>query len=169
MLRALGLPKRPSPTRRALLPGAPTDVSWEEYRAEYLATTRLPPQLAIRLVELYGTIAEQIEQLAMSGPAMMEEIDEETGAIAAEVVHAVRNEGAVTLEDIVLRRTLIGINGDVGLSAAPAAADVLVAVGEWTAPYAEAQTTAYRVAVKRLMPRALVTEATYEQEGESSA
>lgn len=156
VLRRLGLSRRRSPTRRALLPGAPTDASWDDYRTTYIATSRLPEPLALRLIEIYGTIAERIENIAVSETSMMQEIDAETGAIAAEVVHAVRQEGAVTLEDIMLRRTLVGINSDVGLTAAPVAAAVLVAVEEWTESYADAQVRVYRAAVKRLTPRALV-------------
>lgn len=146
--------KRPSVTRTALMPGAP-DVPWEEYRADYVARSSLDERSAERLVKVYGTAAERIEALAKDRPALTEVVDPETGAIAAEIVYAVEMEGAVTLEDILVRRTTIALNRDVGLACAPRAAEILVAHAGWSPTHAAAALQRYLSDVRRFNPLAL--------------
>jgi len=152
--KRLGRKKHPSTTRTALMPGAP-NVPLEEYRADYLARSSLDDRAAARLVDVYGTTAERIEALARDVPALAEVVDPATGAIAAEIVYAVKMEGAVTLEDILVRRTTIGLNRDVGLACAPRAAEVLVAHAGWTPQHAAAALDRYRSDIRRFNPRAL--------------
>ena len=120
-----------------------------------IAASTLPERVATRVVDLYGTASADVFALAAHDERLAEIIDDDTSAIAAEIVHARVNEGAFTLEDILVRRTLIGTNADVGLAAAPRAAGVLVDAGEWTAEDAARQVENYRNAVRRFMPRAL--------------
>ncbi|MDR6611199.1 glycerol-3-phosphate dehydrogenase/oxidase [Leifsonia sp. 1010] len=155
--RELGRRPGPSPTRGARLPGAP-DGDWQEFRADYLRRSTLPAHTAQRLVETYGTVAADIERLAVGTPALAEIVDPDTGAIAAEAVHAVREEGALTLEDVVVRRMAVALNRDVGLAAAPAIAAVLVAHAGWNEARAESELDHYRAAMRRFKPRALTAE-----------
>jgi glycerol-3-phosphate dehydrogenase len=157
--RALGARPGPSPTRDADLPGAP-GRDWAAFRADAIAASALPPATAARLVDTYGRRATEVEALVAAEPELAEIIDPDTGAIAAEAVHAVRNEGAFTLEDVILRRMVVGLNRDVGLAAAPAIAAVLVAHAGWSRAYADAQLDRYRHAVRRFMPRGLRAERT---------
>ncbi|WP_119696544.1 glycerol-3-phosphate dehydrogenase/oxidase [Microbacterium halotolerans] len=152
--RALGRKRMPSPTRSARFPGAPAG-SWPEYRSTQIRDCALPEAIAARIVDTYGVASADVFSLVRAHPELGEILDEDTSAIAAEVVHARRNEGAHTLEDVLLRRTLIGTNADVGLAAAPRAAAVLVEAGEWTREEADAQIEKYRRAVRRFTPRAL--------------
>ncbi|PFG29883.1 glycerol-3-phosphate dehydrogenase [Paramicrobacterium agarici] len=154
LARRLGRSKRPSPTRMMRFPGAP-DGPWESYRTEFIQSSKLSANVAARLVDTYGTAASTIERLATDVPELAEIVDDETSAIAAEIIYAVRCEGAVTLEDILLRRTTIALNRDVGLNAASKAADVLVAEGEWTPDYAQEQRAAYVASMARFRPRPL--------------
>jgi glycerol-3-phosphate dehydrogenase len=158
--RTLGVPRAASPTRTAPLPGSPGKEPWPEFRSRFVRSSGLPHAVASRLIDTYGTAARAIESIATSSPDLAEVIDEDSGAIAAEILYAVTEEGAYTLEDIVLRRTLIGINRDVGLSAAPVAAEILVSHGSWSREYADAQITAYTEAVRRFKPRALADDTT---------
>jgi len=155
--RELGRRPGPSPTRDARLPGAP-DGDWQEFRADYLRRSTLPARTAQRLVETYGTVAADIERLAVETPALAEIVDPDTGAIAAEAVHAVHEEGALTLEDVVVRRMAVALNRDVGLAAAPAIAAVLVAHAGWSEERAESELDHYRAAMRRFKPRALTAE-----------
>ncbi|SEA36209.1 glycerol-3-phosphate dehydrogenase/oxidase [Leifsonia sp. 21MFCrub1.1] len=155
--RELGRRPGPSPTRDARLPGAP-DGDWARFRADYLRRTALPERSAERLVDTYGTVATEIERLTVETPALAQVVDPDTGAIAAEAVHAVREEGALTLEDVVLRRTAVALNRDVGLAAAPAIAAVLVAHCGWSEEQAEGELDRYRAAMRRFKPRALTAE-----------
>ena len=152
--KALGMSREASPTRTARFPGAPAEAV-AKFRASFIARSALPARSAARLADVYGTLARPIEMLAASDPALAEVVDEETGAIAAEILHAVREEGALTLEDVLLRRTVIALNGDVGLACAPRAAAVLVAYAGWSTERADAEIARYRESVRRFTPRAL--------------
>ena len=158
--RLLGRPRRPSPTREAPLPGAPVGEDWDVARARLIESSSLPGHVATRLVDTYGRAGAEIEALVRQDPDLGAVVDADSGAIAAEVVHAVRTEGAFTLEDVILRRTLVGINADVGLSAAPAVAQVLVDKCGWTPERADEQLDAYRRSMSRFRPRALRTTPT---------
>ena len=93
------------------------------------------------------------QRLAAEQPPLAVVVDPDTGAIAAEAVHAVVHEGAFTLEDVIVRRMAVALNRDVGLSAAPAIADVLVEHAGWSQDRAEAQLDRYRDSMRRFMPR----------------
>lgn len=152
--RMLGRRSQKSPTRGTPLPGAPAgDLA--SARAAFVRTARLPSAIAQRLFDVYGTLAEDVAVIALADDALLEIIDDESGAIAAEVLYAVRAEGAVTLEDILLRRTTIALGSDVGLTCAPRAAAVLVAEGLWDRSRAEQEINDYREAVRRFQPRAM--------------
>ncbi len=159
---ALGLRHRHSPTRTSRFPGAPaSDI--DSFTRTFVERSELPDRTARRLAQVYGTLARPIAQLAASDPALAEVVDAETGAIAAEVVHAVREEGALTLEDVLVRRTVIAFASDVGLSAASAVAAVLVTHAGWSHAHAEAEVARYREAARRFMPRALRGEEAVDQ------
>jgi glycerol-3-phosphate dehydrogenase len=64
-----------------------------------------------RLGARYGAAAGQVAALAASNPALAAPVGEGLEVTGAEVVHAVRHEMALTLEDIILRRTAIGTTG----------------------------------------------------------
>jgi len=150
----LGQKLAPSGTKSAHLPGAPGS-DWSEYRQSFIDASTLPVDIATRLVDVYGVAAENIVQLASEHEELAEVVDSETQAIAAEAVHAVRHEGAFTLEDVLLRRMVVALNSDVGLAAAPIVANVLVAHAGWTPERAEQELAQYRQSVRRFTPRAL--------------
>ncbi|KAM9866169.1 D-erythritol 1-phosphate dehydrogenase [Leucobacter aridicollis] len=152
--RALGLPHRRSQTDKLPFPGAPA-VDVDEFRARFVAASRLPRRTAERLAAVYGELAWEVAAFAAEDPSLAEIIDDETGAIAAELVYAVREEGAVNLEDVLLRRTTIALNSDVGLTVAPRAAAVLTQHVGWTQELADEELARYRHAVRRFAPRAL--------------
>lgn len=69
------------------------------------------------LMHVYGARAVEVLALAGDDPSLLEVIDDESSALAAEVVHAFKNEGARTLQDCMLRRTMIGLNSSQGANA----------------------------------------------------
>lgn len=155
--KALGVPHKRSNTDTLPFPGAPT-IGVDEFRERFVRSSPLPARTAERLAAVYGELAWEIAALAAADRRLTEVVDDETGAIAAELVYAVREEGAVTLEDILLRRTTIALNSDVGLSAAPRAAVVLTEHVGWTQELAAEEIARYRHAVRRFAPRALESE-----------
>jgi glycerol-3-phosphate dehydrogenase len=149
VLRELGRQlRRPlaSPTRDRPLPGAlPVD---DRDRLLTELGARLGMSQARRLWQVYGQLAADIASLA-SRRELAEPIDASSGVLAAELVHAIETEWAVTLEDLLQRRCMAGLNGDFGLRAAPAAASALVRLGIWDSTRAARELAAYRELAQR--------------------
>ncbi|HEY3580586.1 MAG TPA: glycerol-3-phosphate dehydrogenase/oxidase [Pyrinomonadaceae bacterium] len=100
VLRKLGKGFKRSETSCVPLPGA-TDFA--------------PSNPCERLSRIWGSRAEEVAELAKRLKC---------DAFAAEIVFAFENEFAKTLADCFLRRTMIGLNADFGLSEIEAAAEV---------------------------------------------
>ncbi len=75
--------------------------------------------------------------------------DEETGAVAAEVVFAFKQEFAQTLSDCLLRRTMVGLNSTCGLNAVEKAAGIAQKYLGWSDQRVAAEIDAYRREVNR--------------------
>jgi glycerol-3-phosphate dehydrogenase len=67
-----------------------------------------------RLLSVYGGRAAAIAELAVADPALAATLDPEGRYLAAEVVFAIREEFATTLEDIVFRRMMAGFDANQG-------------------------------------------------------
>lgn len=154
-LRALGRPVAASPTLSIPLPGGELAGStWDLFAASFPAESGLPERSARRLMRVYGTRALAVGALATE-PDLREPFDPDSGAIGAEVVFAVREEGAVTLADILLRRTMVGLGPRCAVGADVAAAAVACRHLGWDAERAAAEVAAYRAELAPLLPRAL--------------
>ncbi|MET4639513.1 glycerol-3-phosphate dehydrogenase/oxidase [Mycetocola sp. 2940] len=92
----LGL-DRTSPTRRLALVGAA--------KPERLAATRAPE----RLVRKYGTEAEIVHSLARLDPSLSEPVFSGTSVTGAELLFGVLAEGASSADDLLFRRTRLGL------------------------------------------------------------
>ncbi|GAA2856075.1 glycerol-3-phosphate dehydrogenase/oxidase [Streptosporangium fragile] len=158
VLRVLGRGPRRCLTRSRAFPGADT-ADWRAFAGDFTRSSPLPAAQSRRLLDLYGVRARRVLDLAAADPALAEVVHEESGALAAEVVMAIREEGAVTLGDILLRRMLVGLGADMGLSAAAACADVAVRHAGWDEERARAELAGYEVELRRFRPRALTTSA----------
>ncbi len=108
-LQQLKLP--PCRTRDTDLPGA-----WGIDRArEALRTLDSLSEAGVkRLLGIYGGRAAAVAEL--SAGELSHALDEDGRVLAAEVVFAIREEFALTLEDIVFRRMMIGFDADQGTS-----------------------------------------------------
>ena len=108
-LQRLDLPR--CRTRDADLPGA-----WGIDRARDLLQELgvLSEAGVARLLGVYGGRAAGITELAGSESELAHALDAEGRVLAAEVVFAMRDEFALTLTDIVFRRTMIGFDADQG-------------------------------------------------------
>jgi glycerol-3-phosphate dehydrogenase len=94
---ATGLTGAPSTTRNIPLVGAGS-------RAELSAMDE-----SQRLIARYGTEAGRVAALATLDENLAEPVAEGSQVTAAEVVWAVRNEGALDADDVLDRRTRIGL------------------------------------------------------------
>ncbi|SEN56805.1 glycerol-3-phosphate dehydrogenase/oxidase [Nonomuraea pusilla] len=158
VLRTLGRGRRRCLTRRRAFPGADT-ADWPAFARDFVRSSPLTPARSRRLLDVYGVRARRVLDLAAEDPSLAEVVDEESGALAAEVVLAVREEGAVTLADVLLRRMLVGLGADMGLSAAEACAGVAVRHLGWDDARARDELAAYEAELRRYRPRALATPA----------
>jgi glycerol-3-phosphate dehydrogenase len=81
----------------------------------------------------YGTGYALITRYARSEPALAQCVPGSAEVLKAEVVHAVREECAVRLEDVVLRRTDLGTLGHPGAAALETCADLMARDLGWDA------------------------------------
>lgn len=150
-LQTVGEGPRPCRTRGRPLPGA-VGLDRDRLRAELLASGLLGSRQAERLLDVYGARAALVARLAAEQPPLRSTIDDETGALAAEVTVAL-SEGAMTIADILFRRTMVGYNGDVGRSAAAAVADVLATTAGWGDEKVAASLREFEEERRRYRPR----------------
>ena len=106
-----------------------------------------------RWARTYGFRAEAIAQLATQDPALSEPLSQNANVLAAEIVFAFNSEMAKTLGDCFLRRTMIGLKGDLGLRDIDAAADVCVRFLGWSSARAKQEVENYRAEVRKFQAR----------------
>ncbi len=146
------LPRRASRglTRARPLPGSLAAADREALLAELQG--RFGERQAQRLVRIYGKAAADVAALA--GRAELGERLADSGVLVAELVHALTAEWATTLEDLLQRRCMAGLDADFGLGAAPAAASALARLGIWDAARAAHELARYRELAARHGARA---------------
>jgi glycerol-3-phosphate dehydrogenase len=100
------------------LPGG-LSMDYEQYLRdavpEMASRHGVTPELVRHLVDCYGARAEKVLGLAAADSALGGSISPESRDIYAQVLYGVREEGARTLSDIVLRRMRLGITASRGL------------------------------------------------------
>jgi glycerol-3-phosphate dehydrogenase len=151
--RRLGRTLPPSRTAKTALPGALSDRWSAAASARERLITTLPWMKAVaeRLVDVYGAAAADIRDLAAHDPALAAVFGEGRGAIvAAEVVHAIREEGAVTLVDILHRRSLVGLEPALGTDVEGAVAALASRELGWDDARVAAELDAHRTYIGRL-------------------
>jgi glycerol-3-phosphate dehydrogenase len=110
------------------LPGA-TNIDAAEKELKGLRELSAPGKE--RLLNVYGGRANQILEIARSGPGPVATTDPQQCVLAAEVMFAIRHEFARTLIDILHRRTMTGLTSDLGASVAKGIAAVAAAELNW--------------------------------------
>ena len=97
-------------TERAVLPGGDVpNGTIEEYAASLAqAYSRLPPRLPTRLAKAYGTRVERVLENVKSVNDLGEHFG--AGLYEREVEYLVRNEWARTAEDVLFRRSKLGLH-----------------------------------------------------------
>ncbi len=114
------------------------------------ASLGLADEVATSLVRQCGEQASDVLSLVAAEPALARRLSANAPHIAAEVVHAARAEGALTLDDVFSRRLRLSLRArDAALPAAPAAALLLARETGRDEVWAVAQVAAYADAVGR--------------------
>ena len=145
VLRKLGREFSPSETARTLLPGA------KDYSVLARVYRQVPDKKYHNWFRIYGSRTKDVATLAnrFNGDVL-----------AAEVVFAFEQEFAETLADCFLRRTMIGLNGDLGLSDIGVAAEVGKRLLGWSEERARREVEAYgEEIIKMRKPQFLTPDA----------
>ena len=134
---------RKTVSKDAPFPGARTS-DMVAFAANFIATAGVDRDTAARLVELYGTRAEDIVELVKRNPKLGERFDPNSSAVAAELIFAVTNEYAETLTDVFARRILLAFEPGHGLAGVDRASKILSDQLGWTAKQRKANEAEYR-------------------------
>lgn len=97
------------------LPGASKDSGFGT--KSLLGAGTVSSQTAARLAALYGTRAGIVVALAKDNRDLATVVCEHSGAIAAEFIHAFESDLATSFADALMRRTMLGLNADLGAAA----------------------------------------------------
>ncbi|MEN9687535.1 MAG: hypothetical protein RL381_547 [Actinomycetota bacterium] len=98
----------------------------------------------IHLLDRYGSLIEEILELISEDSSLAERLIPDLPYLKAEVVHAVTHEGALSVEDILLRRTRISFeSADSGVSVAEKVASLIAQELDWSASDKKASVKAF--------------------------
>jgi glycerol-3-phosphate dehydrogenase len=108
-----------------------------------------------RLVQSYGTRWRDVWALGEERPLLRERLSPAHAIIAADMVHGVMKEMALTLGDLLIRRTHLAFESeDQGRSVAPVVADIIQPLLGWTNRDREAALREYADEVSRMFDTA---------------
>jgi glycerol-3-phosphate dehydrogenase len=144
----------PSRTQHVTLDGADEEAgrvearTWLDVSADVEASG-LPLATLERLVSTYGRGYRRIVELAGKVPGGGERLCPANPEIVAQLHHAVHEEMAVSLQDVLLRRTGIGTSACQGLDCAEAIAERMGQLHGWTSRRLSAELEAYGAHVAR--------------------
>lgn len=95
-------------------------------------------------LSMYGSDAEKIKQLVVDQPELQEKIHEALPYTKAEVVWAVQQEMATTVEDVLARRTrALFLDAAAAIEAAPLVASLMAATMQRNADWQQQQVTSF--------------------------
>lgn len=93
--------------------GCDFDMEFSEYikekTKEYSRRYDIDASVIIHLIMLYGTQAKEVLELTRENPLLKNRINKDYEDIEAQIVYAIRHEDAYTVEDIIKRRTSLGL------------------------------------------------------------
>jgi glycerol-3-phosphate dehydrogenase len=140
--------RQPSRTARLMLDGTDEETGKVEARAwmdvsEEMAATGLSRASLRMLVETYGRAFPRVLELGRKLPDGFERLCPSNPEIVAQLHHAVREELAVSLQDVLLRRTGIGQSRCQGLDCAEPIAARMAELAGWTRRRLDAELEAY--------------------------
>ena len=162
VFRRLGRRAPKCVTARLPFPGALADPA--PLRADLIAAG-VPERTADRLLTLYGRRAADVVAEAAGDPDLLAVFDDDTGAIGAELLFAVRRDFAVTLADVLARRVLLAFEPGHGLDSVDRAAALLGDRLNWDEARRKEEIEGYRrwldhLAVPTVTPAATPTGTT---------
>lgn len=129
----LGQTRRDPKTGERPLPGGSTGRIAAFKTSVKAKLTLLPPGAQEAMGRLYGARFGQVTGLAADDASLLSPLSNSVHDTGAAVLHAIRHEMAVSLSDIVFRRTGLGGLGHPGKPALTRAAQIMAAELKWSA------------------------------------
>jgi glycerol-3-phosphate dehydrogenase len=123
------------------LPGAPAVKQVDIDQS--VAQSGLPRKTVEHLARLYGSRYREVLEMASRDNDLKLPLCSNHPDIAAQVWHAIERESAVTINDFMLRRSVIGLQPDLGISAVKAVAAEMRKALNWSAEEESKQVEAY--------------------------
>jgi len=137
----------------------------EGYSADYWQSLEksysLPEPTARQLAEKYGTRATDVMELVKQDPQLALPLSPGVAALRAEALFAIRDEMAISIEDVLARR--LGVqtqNWKAAIEAAPVVADILAHELGWPETIKKESIVQYDVKIRGLMQTAGVATKT---------
>jgi glycerol-3-phosphate dehydrogenase len=129
LVEKLGMRGRNCTTETALTPGG--GIGRFKLFERQMEAEHDPVPNINHLARLYGTRVRDVLAIGQNRPELRVALSE-SGDIGAQVLFAIREEMAMTLEDVVMRRTGIGQLGDPGAAKIACTADLMAGELGWT-------------------------------------
>lgn len=101
-----------------------------------------------RLMRIYGSRARDVLDFCRNED-LSEYLDQEQTVLAGEIAFSFEKEFAETLTDCLMRRTMIGLNADLGLNQAEGAARVAAQCERWNEERRKSEVQKYRAFVEK--------------------
>ncbi|GAB3492310.1 glycerol-3-phosphate dehydrogenase/oxidase [Nocardiopsis coralliicola] len=155
----------PSVTDRLPLVGADGYAALWNQRRGIAAKADLHPSRVAHLLRRYGSMIDQVLALMEEDPTLKEPLAGADDYLRAEVVYAVRYEGARHLDDVLSRRTRISMETwDRGIAAAEEAGQLVAGPLGWDRERTDREVTYYR---KRIEAERAAQEQDTDQEADA--
>lgn len=133
-MKKLGLPLRTSLAQRTAIHGGQIESFEDFLQSEMRRQPRgLAPEIVAHLVKNYGSSYSEPLRYFEENSDWRQTLSADTEVLHAEVVHGIREEMALKLTDVVLRRTELGTAGHPGKEALHKCAQLMAAELGWNA------------------------------------
>ena len=130
-----------------------------DYWLSLVKTYGIAEQTAKHLSQKFGTNATKVLQLAKDEPDLAQPIVPGLAPLRAEIAYCVRNEMAVTIEDVLMRRTGLQLfSWRAAANAAASTADIMARELEWSTEFARSSAEEYVARINRWMQLAGLPE-----------
>ena len=148
--QALGV--EPVECRTLDFPLSGAEGFWQDYWRQLAEKYDLSSRSARHLAQKFGTNAPKVLELAEAEPQLLQPLSPGGAAIRAEVVYAIREEMAQTIEDILARRLGVQLHGwKEAAEAAPAVAQLLACEFAWSEDRTRQAVAAYLGTLQHLL------------------
>lgn len=152
VIRHLDIRAEPCTTRHTLFPGA-MHPNMDDLKSDLIkryGALGIGADVCVNLVQLYGSNAEQVLELAAADGALAERVVADGPDIWAQLTYGIRHEWIHTTSDFLLRRTAIGLRPGMATGAAPEVARRLGAAYGRSDEQMNDDVTAYERTVERM-------------------